>query len=430
MRTVRMFCIMVGSIVAAFLVPLAARAWLVSPRPVEAPVRAAIWQDAQQISTNITETEGMKKYPALAAGGENVYAVWSKQEISGSTDYDPTYNWSDSYGDLDDMDSDYMWDGDIRIQQTGYDTPNVDVSVDDTGDLHFVWSEATVSPNYTLYYSYTQAPSVQEIAEANASMVPAIAVGNGGVHVAWTQGISDVIYISKTIGSGDWSSSPTTTVRSSSPLANPAIAVSSDGRVHVAWDEGGGSDAEILYRNSSNWSSDPITLSQGVSNGSHAPALAVSGDNNVYAVWCEYADISTQWVRFAQSTNKGDSWSSSERVFADSLAAHIDVSTYLWPSIAVDSNGKLHVVFNGLPGGSSYEEIYYVSRSGSNWTSRDNVSDSGTENSTTPDVAVSGDWVHVIWAETASDGEYEVIYTRRSTTAGNVIYLPLILKSY
>jgi hypothetical protein len=303
-KTVRMFCIMVGSVLAAFLVPLAARAWLPSPRPVEAPVMAADWDYRQRVSANLTQTIGMHFYPAMAAQGENVYAMWSKLAISGTTNYDPYYNQAGNYGGL------AQWNSDTAVRSTpsDYDTVNVDMAVDDTGGLHFVWTEATGTPhNYTLYYSYN-ATSEQEIMGSDDEVVPAIAVGNSLVHVVWSQrsleGSSDrydIMYRSKDSG---WSIS--TTVRSSydDPVGNPAIAVDGSGRVHVAWNEGDPGSANILYKNSSsNWSGTPVTLSSNVTNESHGPALTVSGEN-VYAVWCERQDGDHQYVRFAQSTGR------------------------------------------------------------------------------------------------------------------------------
>jgi hypothetical protein len=421
-----MLCIMVGSVLAAFLVPLAARAWLAAPRPVETPVRAAVWEDRLKVSNNLTNTDGMRFYPAVAAQGENVYVTWSKLMISGTTIYDPNYNWSDSYGDpLNGWGND-----DIRIQPNTYKTVNVDMAVDSAGRLHFVWAEETDSPTHTLYYSYSNASAIQPILQYGDAMVPAVAVSNDRVHVVWSQGSADIIYINKTIGPGDWSSSPTTTVRTSpNPVANPTIAVSSNGRVHVAWNEGGGIEAEILYKNSDNWSGSPITVSHNVTTlGSYGPALTVSGNDNVYAVWCEWQERATQYVRFGQSADGGSTWGNSQRISGGTLAANTSAPSYLRPDVAVDSSGRLHVVFNGSTGGiSGYEDIFYVSSSnGTSWSSRQDISEANY-NATTPAIAVSGDWVHAIWAEKWTTGEYEVIYRRRSTQAGGV-YLPIIMK--
>jgi hypothetical protein len=438
---VRMICIMAGSVLAAVLVPLAVRARVAAPRPVEAPPLAySRWEGRVMISDN-APTEGMWPYPALAARGEYVYAMWSKQGSGGAADYDPNYNWSDSYGSP--LDG---WDNtDVNIQDNALDTPNVDLAVDSANDLHFVWSEATGTPSYTLYYSYTQAASIQTIVTTNKSgMVPAIAVGSSTVYVVWSEGLTDIKYSSKPIGSGSWSP---TTVRSS-PLVrvgDPAIAVGGS-TVHVAWSEGGLDDAEILYKKCCPWSSNPITVSHDVALASFSPALAVSG-SDVYAVWCEYDAPGTQYIRFEQSGDGGSTWGGSQRISGDALAANATSPTFLRPDITVDISGTLHVVFNGSPGGTGgFENIYYVSNSGSGWSARKDVSEKAQSigalaadaNSTTPAIAVSGDTIHVIWAEQCevlmqgcTSGEYEVFHRRRvSLELGEGVYLPLILKAW
>jgi hypothetical protein len=436
-----MICIMAGSVLAAVLVPLAVRARVAAPRPVEAPPLAySFWEGRVMISNN-APSQGMHFYPALAAQGEYVYAMWSKQGAGGAADYDPTYNWSDSYGSS--MDG---WDNaDANIDDNVSDTVNVDLAVDSANRLHFVWAEYTSTPKYTLYYSYTQAASIQTIATTNESgMVPAIAVGSSNVYVVWSEGSSDINYSNKPLASGSWSTP--ITVRSSpvDPLANPAIAVAGS-KVHVAWNEGA-PDAEILYKNSDNWAGAPKTVSHDVALGSFSPALAVSG-SDVYAVWCEFSADDTQYIRFEQSGDGGSNWGGSAQISGGALAANATSPTFLRPDITVDISDTLHVVFNGSTGGTSgYENVYYVSNSGSGWTARKDVSEKAhpigaladNANSTTPAIAVSGNTVQVIWAEQCevgmqgcTSGEYEVFHRRRvSMELGEGVFLPLILKAW
>jgi hypothetical protein len=437
---VRMICIMAGSVLAAVLVPLAVRARVAAPRPVAAPPLAYTrWEGRVWVSDN-GQTQGMHFYPALAARGEYVYAMWSKQGSPSTADFDPTYNWSDSYGSAGDG-----WDNtDANIQPNTRDTVNVDLAVDSANDLHFVWAEATGTPSYTLYYSY-KAASPGTIATTNKQgMVPAIAVGSSNVYVVWSEGSGDIKYSDKPLASGSWSGP--TTVRSSTgdPLANPAIAVEGS-TVHVAWNEGDLDDADILYKKCCPWSSNPITVSHDVALASFGPALAVRG-SDVYAVWCEYdADApDTQYIRFGQSGDGGSNWGGSQQISGGALAPNAASPWSLRPDVAVDMTGTLHVVFDGSPGG-VYENIYYVSNAGSGWSSRLDVSEkalpigalAADANSTTPAIAVSGAYVHVIWMEQCivgpgcGAGEYEVIYRRRvSMELGEGVYLPIILKSW
>jgi hypothetical protein len=434
MKTVRMLCIMVGSILAAFLVPLAARAWLASPRPVEAPVSAAVWGPYRQFISDNGYDSGMNFYPALAAVSPNVCAAWSQQVGYDSGHYDPYYTNSPQNGDLG------QWEGRFNIHSTSpttTETPRVDVAVDSGGGLHFVWSERTETPySYTLYYSSTHisGTGIEETTHANAALLPAIAVSDDKVHVVWAQGWGRISY--KERGSGGWDLTIVDIISSTQRATQPDIEVGSDGIVHVVWSGGAiDKEADIFYKNSSNWSAPPLALFNETNVGGRSPAMAVSG-SNVYVVWCEYVSEGEQYIRFRQS--EGGSWGPSERISGAPLAANKDSPNWLRPAIAVDINGKIHVAFNGAGAVSDPEDIYYAyKKPGEGWRCCENVTQSGGANDTTPAIATGGQYVHLIWAGPPSPfdlegNDYEVLYKRADIEAEmdrEDLYLPIILKS-
>ena len=430
---VRLFCIIAGSILAAFLVPLAARARLTPPRPVEAPVSSADWRDTwERVSIN-DHDKGMLLSPALAARGDKLYVMWSRQVGTGDEDFDPHSNFSASNGDL------YSWGEDVNIQFTAptSKTVYVDMALDSTGAPHFVWAENTKTPySYTLYYSSTHIAAIQEVTRYNGALIPVIAVGSSQVHVVWLQGKTDIMYDSKAIAGGGWGPSATNVRSSATAVQDPNIAV--DGStVHVVWSEGEEpDDTDIKYKNSNNWSGEPATVYNGsvfVDGAGYRPDIAASG-NNVYVVWCAYKDDDQQYARFGQSTDGGINWSGSEPISGNALAANSNSPKFLRPGIAVDTKGKIHVAFNGSTTGvNGKEHIFYVSKTqGGSWQERQNVTGvNGDYNNTTPAIATSGGYVHLIWARqnmSAPTTRYDVWYNRASTLEG--VFLPLIMKSY
>jgi hypothetical protein len=431
MKTVRMLCIMVGSVLAAFLVPLAARAWLASPRPVEAPVPAAVWGPYRQFISDNGYDSGMNFYPALAAVDPTVCAAWSQQVGYDSEYYDPYYTSSPQNGELG------QWEGRFNIHSTApvtTETTRVDVAVDSGGGLHFVWSEYTKTPSYTLYYSSTLGV-METIIQTNDSLAaPAIAVSDDKVHVVWAQGWGSINYRER--GSGGWD--PIVNIISSAHqrATLPAIEVSSDGIVHIVWSGGNLDDeADIFYKNSNNWSAPPLALFNETNVGGRSPAMAVSG-SNVYVVWCEYVSKGEQYIHFRQS--EGGSWGPSERISGAPLAANQDSPNWLRPAIAIDINGKIHVAFNGAGAVSDPEDIYYAyKKPGEGWRCCENVTQSGGANDTTPAIATGGQYVHLIWAGPPSvfdleGNDYEVVYKRADIEAEmdrEDLYLPIILKS-
>jgi len=433
--SLRLICIIAVSTLAAFLVPLAARARWASPRAVGAPARSAAWLIPwQQVSKN-NHDKGMDFSPALAAQGSKVYAMWSRQiDPGGDEDYDPHYNFSTDDGD--------NWGPlDLNIQTTAptRKTESVDMALDSSGVPHFVWAENTQTPySHTLYYSSTHLVAIQEIAHANEVLIPVIAVGNK-VHVVWLQGKYDIMYSNKNIASGAWS--PATNIRTSPTSAqDPNIAV--DGNtVHVVWSEGADpEDIDVKYKNSVNWpgwSGAPYTVYHGSILGQGAgyrPDIAARG-SNVYVVWCAYKDRGEQYVRFRQSTDGGSSWSTSQLISGGALAANATAPTFLRPGIAVDTNGKLHVAFNGSTTGvNGKEHIFYVSsKQGGGWRTRQNVTSLGGDyNNTTPAIATSGEYAHLIWTRQNVEltSRYEVFYSRANIIELEGPFLPIILKSF
>lgn len=430
--TVRLICIIAGSLLAAFLVPLAAKAWLAPPRPVNAPLMAASWEAPVNISSN-TNDDGMRAYPVVAARGSNVYAMWSRRVGSGSTQYDPYYVGSSNDG------GSWSAPAPTNLQNPSADDTYapLDMTVDSSGGLHFVWAEKTgVSPDqYTLYYSYN-ASITQTITQTTQMVVqPDIAVvGNSTVHVAWSQNNRDIYYNTKSVG-GTWENAKQVKLFSSVPAfaQYPDVVADSSGQVHVAWvEELGSASGTILYQRRSAagaWLPSPITVSSG---NLHMPVLAVRDGTIVYAVWSEYTDPSdpVQYVRFAESVDGGDSWPSSERI-SGGFYVNGAISTFLVSAIALDSNGKVHVAWSGTDAQGGDETVYYrngVKQGASwSWSSPDTVSQSG--NNITASITVSGDYIHLIWAHKPSQGTlYDVYYSRAGTRLG--VYLPIILKSY
>jgi hypothetical protein len=436
----RLICIIAGSIMAAFLVPLAARARLTPPRQVEAPVRSADWRDEWEWVSSNDYDRGMLLSPDLAAQGDKLYVMWSRQVGTGDEDYDPHYNFSASYGDL------YSWGADINIQATtlASKTVYVDMALDSTGAPHFVWAENTVTPySYTLYYSSTHIANIQLITQYDDALQPAIAVGSSYVHVVWSQGDQDIMYSRKPRTGGSWDSA--TPVRSSATaVQDPNIAVDGSDTVHVVWSEGEEPDnTDIRYKNSDDWpvwSGFPATVYNGsvfVNGIGYRPDIALSG-SNVYVVWCAFKDDDQQYVRFRQSTNGGSSWgSSSQLISGDALAANANSPKYLRPGIAVDTNAKIHVAFNGSTTGvNGNEQIFYVSKKQEgSWRERQNVTGVNAYfNNTTPAIATSGEYVHLIWARQnmppKPTSRYDVAYNRASIIELEDVFLPLIIKSY
>ncbi|MBN2378726.1 hypothetical protein JXM67_02855 [candidate division WOR-3 bacterium] len=179
---------------------------------------------------------------------------------------------------------------------------------------------------------------------------------------------------------------------------NPSIDASSN-NVHIVamYDDGTGIYDVVYYRsldNGETWSS-MVNLSNLAASqiNSKNPSIVVAG-NNLHVVWEEEGDI-----KYALSTNNGDSW--------DTTMIVSGASASIYPSVAL-SGGDVHVVW--CDDSLAAQEIFCINYDGS-WGSKIRVSIDNSNNSTYPSVAASGDNVHVVW-EDSRDGAAKVYYNR------------------
>jgi predicted neuraminidase len=143
-------------------------------------------------------------------------------------------------------------------------------------------------------------------------------------------------------------------------------------------------------------------------NNSSYPAIAVDPSDNLHIVWYD-STVGNEEIYYKRSTDGGMHWTASERLTWTSYSSS-------YPAMAVDSSGKLYVVWHDLTPGN--EEIYFKKSTdgGATWTPSQRLTwTSGT--SYVPKIAVdpSGN-VHVVWFDD-TPGKYE-IYHKRSTDGG------------
>ncbi|MHA1385560.1 MAG: hypothetical protein ACTSR3_17535 [Candidatus Helarchaeota archaeon] len=327
---------------------------------------------------------------------------------------------------------------------------NPSMAIDNNGVIHVVWYDESDGEWGTdteiMYTNYTGSgwSNATVISDKDpwwnngSSANPSVAVDNNGViHVVWydeTDGAwgtdTEIMYTNYT-GSG-WSNA--TVISDQDPWwnngnsYNPSMAVDNNGVIHVVWyddtDGAWGEDKEIMYANytGSSWSnatviSDDVT---GWNNGSsNNPFVAVDNNGVIHVVW--YDSTFGAWgedkeIMYANYTGSG--WSNAT-VISDKDPWWNDGGSYN-PSMAVDNNGVIHVVwYDGTDGAwGNDNEIMYANCTGSGWSNATLISDKdpwwNNGDSYEPSVAVDNiGTVHVVWMD-ETDGawgtDYEIMY--------------------
>ncbi len=179
----------------------------------------------------------------------------------------------------------------------------------------------------------------------------------------------------------------------------PSVAVSGDS-IHVVWEDNRDGNYEIYYKrsldNGGTWGSDTRLTNQ--DDYSSCSSVAVSGAN-IHVVWYDNRDGNDE-IYYKCSLDNGVTWGSDTR-----LTNHGDASMY--SSVAV-SGDYIHVVWRDYRDGNF--EIYYKRSldNGGTWGSDTRLTNQD-DGSSYPSVAVSGDYIHVVW-EDYRDGNYEIYY--------------------
>ena len=207
---------------------------------------------------------------------------------------------------------------------------------DRTGTFHVYFARST---NCGVSFE----PNVRLDTDGETYGAPSIAVDDsGGIHVAWYRNF--MFYVKSTDG-GRTFAAPTQA--SDSAGRHPALAVSHDGRrVYIAYELHQSLDTDIRLSRSTDGGASFIVPNTRVNTDANDstvdPTVAVFHDTIVLVAWDDWKD-----GFFARSTDGGASFDTN-LVLNDTTGPNIQV----WPSIAVDSNGRVYVIYTGPGNGS------------------------------------------------------------------------------
>ena len=244
------------------------------------------------------------------------------------------------------------------------------------------------------------------------SLWPIIATDAGsGIHVVWGDysTVNSEIFYKKSTDNGTTWTGLTRMTWNSGDSWLPSVAADSNTGIHVVWDDGTPGNREIYYKRSTDsgatWSG--LTRMTWNSGASSAPVVAADSSNRIHVVWYDGTSSNAE-ILHKRSTDGGATWSGITRLTFNS-------GDSLWPSIATDSSGGIHVVWeDGTPGN---DEIFYKSSSdsGVTWSGLTRLT-WNADNSYTPSIAAdSTNGIHVVWCDTPGNGD---IFYKRSTDSG------------
>lgn len=281
------------------------------------------------------------------------------------------------------------------VSATAYGS-NKKLASDSQGNLHVVWEDRR-GTYHQIYYakSVDGGRSWVETAitsESGDQHNPSIAVdGNDFIYIVWFGAYSGSSYnqIRYTKFDTSWGAIQNLTSESHNQY-HPSIVVDSDGFIHVVW--AGTHSGSIIYdqiryvKFTTSWGSIQNLTSESYSQSN--PSIVVDSDDYIHVVWsgAHSGSVTYDQIRYAKFDT---SWGSIDNLTSDDY-------NQIYPSIAVDSNNHIHVVWFGAHSGSSYNQIRYVEFDTS-WGSIENLT-SDSYNQVYPSVAVDeDDCIRVVW---------------------------------
>jgi len=286
-------------------------------------------------------------------------------------------------------------------------------------NIHVVWAEKSPAiGNYEIFYKrsidngQTWVYVKRLTVNTGDSTNPAIAVSGNNIHLVWQDsnpGCYQIYYKKSTDNGLTWSKAKRLTFTCYRNAYYPSI-VASGNTIHIVWSNFTyvGYNWEIWYKksidNGQTWSSAKrLTYSSGTSDW---PSIAVAG-NNIHVVW-EDNNPGNYEIFYKKSTDNGQTWSSPKKLSVTSGLS-------LYPVIAVSGN-NIHVVFvdtsSGIP------NLFYRRsiNNGSSWEVK-NLTNETTYSCKSPDIAISGNIVSIVFTKWISWLALDICY-KRSTDNG------------
>jgi hypothetical protein len=188
---------------------------------------------------------------------------------------------------------------------------------------------------------------------------------------------------------------------------DPAIAIDTNNHIHVVWGDETPGNYEIYYKKSTDGGASWITKKLSYNLGdSKKPSIAIDSNNHIHVVWGDETPGNYE-IYYKKSTNGGASWTTKRLTYNSG-----DSSS---PVIAIDSNNHIHVVWGDYS--PSNNEIYYKksTNGGTSWTVKRITYNSG--GSFFPAIAINtSNHIHVAWMDD-TPGNWEIYY-KRSTNSG------------
>ncbi|MGQ4872932.1 MAG: hypothetical protein ACP6IY_02550 [Promethearchaeia archaeon] len=245
---------------------------------------------------------------------------------------------------------------------------------------------------------------------------------NNNIHITWVETIGsddDVLYrmynfTSKKFGP-IYNVSDDGSFYKGNQSQTPDICVDDNNVVHIVWDEIiSGLQDNIFYRSfniaTKTWSSvTPISIT---SDKEYNPSISCKPNGDVAIAYQFYEPLIFANDKIYINYSSGGSWNS-----YDKLYMYETFTNHRFPDILWDNKygGNWYLTF--VNQSSTKNEVIFQNKSSSNWSTPQNVSDSGSYASSYPELTICNDIIFLTWQQQVESGvtDYLHIFSRNKT---------------
>ena len=187
--------------------------------------------------------------------------------------------------------------------------------------------------------------------------------------------------------------------------SSPALECDCDGALERVWVE----QEDVLFSSSGDggksWSR-PLNLSRSSAT-SRQPALAVGRDHSVAVAWVEHLPGNTPEIYFCSSRDSG-------RSFGRPINLSHTPGISSQPTVALSASGQAYVAWLDTTSGSDRPDVFYTCGGDQGWSQPVNLSNTAGI-SDSPNIAVQGNHIYVVWSDTSRTGQISDIYLSQSS---------------
>ena len=308
------------------------------------------------------------------------------------------------------------WGDDIRLTFNWSESLRPTIASDSNNNLHIAWEDHRDGYYSEIYYTKldnngsTLVDDKRLTVASGTSSRPSLAIdSNNKVHIAWFDDRAGnyEIYYTKLDNNGNKLVNDRRLTFQLDSSHDPSLAIDTNNKIHIVWfdfrDQYG--NFEIYYTkldNNGNTLVDDRRLTF-TPYESTFPSIATDSDNNVHIVWMD------SWApHYTKLDNNGNT-------LVDDKLLMFNHSAW-YPSIAIDSNNNVHVVWYESIGGN--DEIYYTKLDNNGNILVDKRLTFDSSHSWNPSIAIdSNNNVHVVWSDESS----EIYYTKLDNNGNTLV---------